>query len=350
MNSIQSEVSRVLGQYTARVEAQLLGVFSQHPTVEMYRHMEYFAGFRDEQLQEAQVYGGKRYRSALCLLVASCYGHTDQALAAATSIELYHNFTLIHDDIQDRDLKRRGRPTVWALWGINQGINTGDAQLVLAQRVLSEAALQDSARYLPVLDFLLGCYQEVIEGQFLDFSLAEAAIDSPEVTIERYIEMIGKKTSILLGAATKSGALVAGASEEELEKWWQYGFHVGLAYQMVDDYASIWGSVHRTGKERYGDIKEQKKTLPILYALEELQGVDRRRLLDIYHQPGVDDAQVKEVVALVDQTAARERVSQEVERHKHQALQALEGVDIETGKKELVLLLNQVLLPPVDSR
>ena len=343
-----TNISEILQTYTHIVEQSLRDTLSQQNNFDMYRYMEYFFGFRDEQLQPTDIYGGKRYRSSLCLLIASFYESVPAAVPTATSIEIYHNFTLIHDDIEDNDTMRRGRPTVWSLWGINHGINTGDAQLLLAQETLVQALSTHGESYVPVIAFLNDCYKQVIEGQFLDFNLTELPLGSPEVTINAYHHMISKKTSVLVGAATQGAAMVAQQDHATQQLWWEYGYHLGMAYQLSDDTFSIWGDLSVTGKENYGDIIEQKKTLPIIYALDQLTDTARDQLLDIYNQEHtVTNEQARTVLDVLHTTDVYEYATNQIQEHNQKSLDALGQIDIAPEHKETLRSLNQALLPNV---
>ena len=188
------------------------------------------------------------------LLVADSYGLLEETLPAALSVELFHNFTLIHDDIVDHDELRRGRSTVWKLWGIDHAINTGDAQLVLALRALEDLRIPPECS-AAVRARLLDHYLEVIEGQYLDFTLAAAKLHDPLVTEEAYLTMTEKKTSRLVQAATETAALVAGRSEDEVSALGVFGGKFGMAYQLYDDFQSIWGVPEKTGKKRIFILK-----------------------------------------------------------------------------------------------
>ncbi len=234
--------------YGGEVAIGLREFLDEQPGYDMYGMMRYFFGFADEKLQSIDIYAGKKFRSSLCLLIADLYGAKDAALHAALSLEMFHNFTLIHDDIEDHDELRRGRKTVWSIWGINHGINTGDAQAILAYRLLTSGAAADPERGIPVADFLMQKYQEVIEGQFLDFTLTDLPIDHPDVHADAYFAMIARKTAALIGAAARAPAMLAGLSEKECSQLWEYGYNLGIAYQLCDDTVSIWGEKAKTAK------------------------------------------------------------------------------------------------------
>ena len=343
-----TDISTVLSTYTDMVEQSLRAMLDEQSSDAMYKQMAYFFGFADEQLQPIETYGGKRYRSALCLLVADCYDCVEVALSAATSIETYHNFTLIHDDIEDRDTMRRGRPTVWSLWGINHGINTGDTQLLLSQQILHQAVAKYPDVYIPIQIFMGDCYKQVLEGQFLDFTLTDLAIGDAQVTVESYLEMIGKKTSVLVACATRAGAMASGLDDTATQAWWDYGYNLGMAYQICDDTFSIWASSGVTGKQDYGDIIEQKKTLPVLRAIEQLEGTDRDQLLSVYNQTDpVTQDQAMQAVRLIEKTDAHAHCIEQIQQYSGASLDALGSLQLTQKQTDTFHALNQALLPNV---
>ena len=209
---------------------------------------------------------GKRIRPLLLLLTCSAAGGDWKiALPAAASVELIHNFSLLHDDIEDNSPLRRGRPTVWMKWGIPQAINTGDAMFSLAHlsmlnlgKTTSQHITLEAARIIQKTCFNL------TQGQFLDISFE----DQKEITIEDYWLMVSGKTAALLGACTELGALIAGASQEIQQLYQSFGFNLGLAFQVLDDVLGIWGDESKMGKSTSSDLITGKKTLPVLYGLE----------------------------------------------------------------------------------
>ncbi|MFO3796662.1 MAG: polyprenyl synthetase family protein [Anaerolineales bacterium] len=206
---------------------------------------------------------GKRIRPILLLLTASaCGGDWQAALPLAAAVELVHNFSLIHDDIQDRSPLRRGRPTLWSKWGIAQAINAGDAMFILAQRALLSLR-SDAERIVRLARIFQDTCLDLTRGQFLDLSYESQG----EITLEEYWRMIAGKTAALLSAATWMGAIFAGAEEEVAEAYREFGHYLGLAFQVQDDYLGIWGNEVLTGKSAASDLLSGKKTLPVVFGL-----------------------------------------------------------------------------------
>lgn len=211
---------------------------------------------------------GKRIRPLLVLLCCgAAHGEPDgwrRAIPAAAAVELLHNFSLIHDDIQDRSETRRGRPTVWVRWGIPQAINAGDAMYTLAYRALLDLRDRTGAETaLVAQEVLQDACLALTAGQFLDLDFETRM----EVSLDEYWTMIGGKTAALLAACAELGALSAGAAGARRTAFRDFGRSLGLAFQAHDDLLGIWGEESRTGKSAAGDLAAGKKSLPILFGL-----------------------------------------------------------------------------------
>jgi len=272
--------------------------------------------------------GGKGLRPSLCLLACEAMGgDVDQALPIAASIELIHNFSLIHDDIEDGDELRYHRPALWSLYGRDQAVAAGLALWTLAYQTLNRSL----ERGLPadvVLEarrILNDACSEMIEGQHLDLSY-ELRID---VTLPDYIEMISRKTAALLSAALKAGALVAGARGEELERFAVFGRQLGLAFQIRDDILGIWGEGTATGKPVGADIARKKKTLPIVQAFEQVVGPDRELLRTVYSNDAVQDEDIDAVLAILQRWNCRYFAQGLAEDYRSRAMAALSQTHIQ---------------------
>ena len=207
--------------------------------------------------------GGKRLRPVLLLMTCEAFGgNPETALRAALGIEMYHNFTLVHDDVMDRSERRRGKPTVWDKWGTDTAILSGDVMLTLATEYMSEVPDKCLRR---VLDRFNRMAIEVYEGQQLDMEFEKRE----QVSIDEYLNMIRLKTSVLLGASCAIGAIIAGADEEKCEAMYRFGEALGVAFQIQDDYLDLFGDSNTFGKPIGGDINNGKKTFLTLRTLEE---------------------------------------------------------------------------------
>src|SRR5579871_862614 len=227
--------------------------------------LEYHMGWRGHDLQPLAkaAPAGKKLRPALVLLVAQAVRGeiTPAARRSAAAVELIHNFSLVHDDIQDRSELRRHRPTLWSVWGMPQGINAGDALFALAQRVLVDDRTELSARLAAELN---STALLLAEGQFLDIELQEG--QTPP-TLEAYEAMIARKTGVLFACACRMGAMSAGAEPPVCDAYAGYGAELGGAFQEQDDLLGVWGLSAETGKPYAADIVERKRGLPAAMAL-----------------------------------------------------------------------------------
>ena len=262
--------------------------------------------------------GGKRIRPLLCLLsCAAAGGAWEQALPIAAAVELIHNFSLLHDDIQDNSPLRHGRPTVWTRWGAAQAINAGDAMFTLAYLAphrLRAVGVSADVSLATLADLTQTCLF-LTQGQYLDMAFEERQ----QITVNEYLTMIEKKTAVLIAAATRLGARVAGAEPPRLEAFYRFGWNLGMAFQLQDDLLGIWGDPAVTGKSAASDLEKRKKSLPVVFGLE--RSADFARAYAAPHTPG------DSVAALADQLEAL-GARAEVERRVHDttacAVEALE--------------------------
>ena len=225
-----------------------------------------------EPIAYTMVAGGKRVRPQLAMIACDLFGGDAQHIApAAMALEVFHNFTLLHDDVMDHALVRRGRPTVHVKWNENTAILSGDQMLIEAYKLLSGVP----AEYLPkVLSMFNKMATEICEGQQydVDFETQE------RVAIEDYLKMIRLKTAVLLATALQMGAYIAGANDEQQNSLYQLGINIGLAFQIQDDILDVWGDPATFGKAIGGDISCNKKTFVLLTAMEMASEEDRRKL------------------------------------------------------------------------
>lgn len=222
--------------------------------------------------------GGKRIRPILTLIAADIFsGDYKKALPAALAVEVFHNFTLVHDDIMDDAPLRRGHETVHEKWDINTGILSGDAMLILAYQHFEN---YEPKVFQKLAQLFSKTALEVCDGQQLDVDFETRN----DVTIDEYIKMITLKTSVLVAAALKMGAIVAKADEKEAQHLYNYGLNLGIAFQLQDDYLDTYGDPETFGKQVGGDIIENKKTYLYLKALEVANNADRENLMALYNE------------------------------------------------------------------
>jgi geranylgeranyl diphosphate synthase type I len=243
---------------------------------------------------------GKCVRPSLCLWAcAALGGDLESALPAAAALEWIHNFTLVHDDIQDGDHTRRGRETVWSIWGVGQGINAGDALFAVAFTQLASKST-NARQTLEALRALSAATLEVIDGQCLDLEL-EGNVGA---TVRDYLRMIRAKTGALLGASLETGAIMAGGTYEQLRAFRQSGRLLGTAFQMRDDWLGLWGDPALTGKSRSGDANRHKMSYPVVAAHSVMSPLQQNRLRDLFHSKTGDiEAGLRE---LLEQVGAAE--------------------------------------------
>jgi len=318
------------GRYLRAVDEEMRQLLSvpAEPVQPLYSMMAYHLGWVDVQGQPVKLDSGKRVRPLLCLLCCQAAGGDwQQALPAAASLELIHNFSLIHDDIEDNSPTRRGRPTVWATWGLAHGINAGDTMLMLARLAMGRLTGHgvERATVLAAMGILDHACLQLCQGQYLDVA-GEGHLDLNE---EAYLEMIGGKTASLLAASTQLGAVIGcsslagGGAEDNVELYRQFGWHLGLAFQMVDDLLGIWGDPAVTGKSAADDIRSRKMTLPVIVALR--SAPRRERLATLYSQSRLSDAAVAEAVAILDEAGACSYVQRLAAEHEARAMAALDA-------------------------
>ena len=274
--------------------------------------------------------GGKRMRPVLTLMAAELFGYGhEKALPAAMAIEVFHNFSLIHDDIMDDAPLRRGEPTVHKKWNLNTGILSGDAMLIVSYQYLQQysgAMLEDVFRLFNKTAI------EVCEGQQFDIDFETRN----DVTITEYLKMIEYKTSVLVGAALQMGAIVARSPEKDQRAIYEFGRNLGIAFQLQDDYLDAFGNPETFGKQVGGDIIENKKTYLYLKALELAPDDDRLALVNFFSEyKGGNDEKVKAVKAIFKGCGAIAAIKEEIGSYTDKALKALGRIDAHTDGKEL---------------
>jgi geranylgeranyl diphosphate synthase, type I len=291
--------------------------------------LRYHAGLTDQDDSPADA-TGKLLRPSLVMFVAEqLSAPLERAMSAAIGLELIHNFSLIHDDIQDGDRTRRGRPTVWARWGVNEAINAGDLMQALAVRSALRAGPAVAER-------LLQATLEMIEGQSLDLSF-----EARRVPLDDYLQMIDRKTGALLTAAFELAGIVAAAEAGTLSHLAQLGHAVGRAFQIQDDLLGIWGQSNVIGKPRGSDIRQRKQSYPAILAFERASGDDLAMLTAVYDRDIPSDAEVTQVMTLMTKLGIQEAGRTEVQRHLDAATQALDALPFTSaGRHDLMELID----------
>jgi geranylgeranyl diphosphate synthase type I len=318
-----------LGVLIADTEAEILRLVGDRdePTRGAYEMIRYHLG-----LDGSGAPAGKRIRPLLGLLAyASIAGDHRAALPGAAAAELGHNFSLVHDDIEDGDRERRHRPTLWALHGVPQAINAGDMLFSLSRVALhrlTDLGFPD-AKVLRLMRLFDHTCVALCEGQYIDIWTSE---HDEVMSVDLYFDMIGRKTAALIAASIEAGALLATDDEEVVARYRAFGWALGLAFQLNDDLLGIWGDERATGKQA-SDIARRKKTLPMIYAFERLAAddPDRARLAALYGQASPSEAEVAEIVEILERAGAREYTRSEAARYRDEALAELDSSGVVDG-------------------
>jgi geranylgeranyl diphosphate synthase type I len=288
----------------------------------LYGMMRYHMGWATVEFADDRVHGGKRLRPLLCLLCcAAAGGDPHIAVPAAAAIELLHNFTLVHDDIQDNSAYRRHRRTVWSIWGMAQGINVGDGMHAIANRALTRLRAHDvpPARVLDLMEAFDTTVLRICEGQYraVDFERRW------DITADDYLHMIGGKTAAIFAFAAFVGATLADAVPEYKQAFDRFGNALGLGFQVRDDILGIWGDPAVTGKETGDDIRRRKKSLPILILHDRAPEKERAYLESLYAGDEVPPEAVATVLQLLESAGVHDACEEIVHRHHIDALRLL---------------------------
>ena len=296
-----------LGNMVRRVERQEL--------IELYHMLAYHLGWEIPGFPSGKP--GKRIRPLILLIVAAAANAKwEKALPAAVAVELVHNFSLIHDDIEDNSPYRRGKPSVWKIWGIPQATNAGDAMFALANLAIHELSKSIPVdKTLKASRILITTCLELTQGQYLDISFEKRL----EIELDEYWGMIAHKTAALLAACSELGSLVAGADELTSAHYHQFGYELGIAFQIQDDILGIWGQTTHTGKSTDSDLIEGKKSLPVLFGLKQNDTFARRWL-----QGSITEDEVQHLAQELKDEGAEQFCKQQVQKHSENALMQLE--------------------------
>lgn len=283
--------------------------------------------------------GGKRIRPVLMLMAYNLYREDVKSiLQPATGIEVYHNYTLLHDDLMDRADMRRGKATVHKVWNDNVAILSGDAMLVLAYQFMAQCA---SEKLKDVMDLFSLTALEICEGQQLDMEFEQRK----DVKEDEYIEMIRLKTSVLLAASLKIGAILGGASKEDADALYDFGVNLGLAFQLKDDLLDVYGDPLRFGKNIGGDILCNKKTYLVIKAFEHAN-TDQKALLSDWFTRETFDPQEKiaAVTRLYNEIGVKALCENRIVEYSKRASESLNRVNVSAeNKQELETMMNELM-------
>ena len=283
--------------------------------------------------------GGKRLRPVLTLMTCDLFGGDyKSALDAALSVEVFHNFSLVHDDIMDDAPLRRGKKTVHEKWDLNTGILSGDAMLIMAYQLFEN---YDSNQFLSLAKLFSKTALEVCEGQQYDIDFETRN----DVTIPEYLKMIEYKTAVLVGAAMKMGAIVAGKSDIEQNEIYDFGRYLGIAFQLQDDYLDAFGNPETFGKQVGGDIIENKKTYLYLKSIEFSNSDTKSSILKWFSsQPKDNTEKIEAVKTLFVTTGAEKATKEAVEVYTKKAFSILENLNLPVEKKTILKQFGKALM------
>ncbi len=283
--------------------------------------------------------GGKRIRPTLLLLVCDAFGgRLQDALPAAAAVEMFHNFTLLHDDIMDNAEVRRGKPSVYASWGDNVAILSGDAMMIYSYKILSESPNDKLSRIMNIFTTMA---LQVCEGQQYDMDFESLS----KVSVVEYMRMIELKTSVLLAGAAQIGAVIGEGSEEDCRRIYRFALELGLAFQLQDDLLDSYGTQEELGKRIGGDILEGKKTCLMLNAMSRATDEDREVLRSTHLDPSLSDEQkIARVKSIYDKYNIPHMIKQQIALRFDRAISILSTLDIDASRTEHLRLFAQNLM------
>ena len=282
--------------------------------------------------------GGKRVRPQLAMIASQMFGGKDEdVLPAALALEVFHNFTLLHDDVMDKAEIRRGRPTVHVKWNENTAILSGDQMIIEAYKLLAGVPTDKLPKVLNIFNQM---GTEICEGQQYDVDFENQG----DVAIEEYLKMIRLKTAVLLATALKMGSYIAGASAKQQDMLYEFGINIGLAFQIQDDILDVWGDPETFGKAVGGDISCNKKTFVYLEAKWLLGDGPKGEILDKWYSQVLEDntEKIKAVKEIFEQLGVRDRCEQVVENYTQTALNILDQLPQNTATQQLRSLADKL--------
>lgn len=338
--SERAELPAMFARYKSWVEQGLIHAVPQPPETQneadsLYNLLRYHLGWVDQAGSPAPqaISQGKALRPTLCLFACEALSEgVAQASPAAAALELIHNFSLIHDDIQDQDRERRHQPTVWWLWGVPKALVAGNALQSVGDLALLDTAEEGASPEvtLRVSKLLTASYLEMIEGQCMDLAFESRVC----ITTDEYLKMIAYKTGALFRSGLEIGASLATGDTGEVEAFSRFGSSIGRAFQIRDDYLGIWGDVATSGKAAGNDIRRRKKSYPVVFALQQARGPALADLTRIYQQEELDDQDVDRVFDILEDLGAMKQSAKVTELSAEEALQSLNAMSLPAWAKK----------------
>lgn len=283
--------------------------------------------------------GGKRMRPALLLMSNEMFGgNPEEVISPALGIEVFHNFTLLHDDIMDNAPLRRTKATVHEKWNANVAILSGDTMFVQSCQLMMKVKDHHLRK---VMDLFMRTAIEVCEGQQYDMNFEK----EDKVSLEEYLEMIALKTAVLLGGSLAIGAICANAKENDIENIYDFGKKLGIAFQLQDDILDAYGDIEKFGKQVGGDIISNKKTFLLISACEQAKGKQLERLTLLLNQKNfVAEEKVKTVISIYDELNIKEQAEQKMDEYFHQAMKHLKTIQVSDDRKDLLASFAEKLM------
>ena len=336
------QLPEMFRKYRPSINAAMRNTLTQD-SPRVYDMLRYYLGWVDEEGNPTAATEGKFLRPTLCLFACEASGGSvRQAMPAAVALELIHNFSLIHDDIQDQDETRHHRKTLWAVWGTPKALVAGNVLRAIADASLMGLVREgvEATRALAVVRQLTNAYLAMIEGQYLDLSYEGLG----EVGMPQYLDMIARKTGALIRCAFTIGAIIGSNSDENLEAFRESGQSLGFLFQIRDDILGVWGEEETTGKPVGADIIRKKNSYPVVYAMSAAEGKDLRQLRDVYAKEHVTESDARTVLSKMESLQTRGHAQALAAEHCDRARDALAGVEMHADARIQIEELLQFLL------
>ncbi|MEE2885320.1 MAG: polyprenyl synthetase family protein [Chloroflexota bacterium] len=332
---------KIFLKYRASIDNALRTELSENSNP-VYNMLRYNMGWVDLDGIPTDGKEGKALRPTLCLFACEAVGGFNrQAMPTAVALELIHCFSLIHDDIQDKDEFRHHRPTLWTVWGVPKALTAGNILRMVADMALEKLRSEGIASDISLqgVQMLTDAYLSMIEGQYLDL-FYEGRHD---ISIPQYLDMISRKTGALIRCSTTIGAFIGNQDKQAVASMGRFGMSLGYIFQIRDDILGVWGDEQNTGKPVGADIKRKKNSLPIVYSMSTIQGIDRQTLHDIYDGNNLSNEQVSTVLEIMARSKVLEYAKSLAELHAEAALKELSLMNIDrktrSEARELVYFL-----------
>lgn len=325
------EPPEIMSKYFRQIH-QFAKIQIDKDELKVYDMLRYSMGWIDENGNPSSSQG-KALRPTLCLYTCEALGtEFEKAIPAAVALELIHNFSLIHDDIQDQDRMRHHKPTLWALLGAPKALIAGNIMRVLADMTASDLQSNNLSQdvMFEVIELLTKSYLEMIEGQFLDIQFES----QPQISIPDYIKMISLKTGSLIKTSITIGAAIGTRDRKLIKEFNGFATNLGFAFQIRDDYLGIWGKSNETGKPVGTDILRKKNTLPIIHVKSQSSDANSKRVEKIFLKDTLTDKDLSDILQIMDELQTKEYTSESTNHYCDLALDHLDKLNLENSFKD----------------